>query len=240
MADDDDLAAVTVARAAQLAALTGMAAEHAVRRRTRHEHDRSAAHEAAQRATAAHRLAAHAAARTVYGEAYDPAWARHAGTLAAARVWNAAAPWAGDDPAAAGARHRAEQRLTQLHPAAMAHYRQRRNTGLDPLAAMRDTVGRFVADPTAHQQALTGPRHTPDGVPHDPAREPGAPPKGGSPPVVDPDATATPSSDTKAAARRATAVPASAAAADAHPADAVTGPTATSVPGRRRPPAAHR
>jgi hypothetical protein len=144
---DDDLGSVAVARVAQAAALAGMASEQIIRGRAQREQQRAIHAERAREAVAAKRRAAHATARAVYGEAFDPAWARNASTLAAAQVWNAAQPWAGHDPTAAGARHRAEQRLQQLHSSAMRHYWARRNHGDDPLAAMRATVGRFVADP---------------------------------------------------------------------------------------------
>ncbi len=127
---DEDLGEATVARTAQLMAVIAMVAEHTIRVRDQRAHRRAVADEQATSRLRVARRAEHAHARTGYGPALEPGWARTADTAEAARAWGAARPWAAQGyPDAQLAVGRAEQRLRRLQPYAMAHYDLLRRQG---------------------------------------------------------------------------------------------------------------
>ena len=128
------------ARLAQLAAMgttviEAMARLHAQRAALRaDESDRAAAVFRAQR------TADHAAARVAWSPVHDIDWLRRATTPDLAPAWSAAAAWASTDPDAGEALRRAEARLHQLHPEAMAAYHEARARGVDPGQAMQESA----------------------------------------------------------------------------------------------------
>jgi hypothetical protein len=63
-------------------------------------------------------------------------------------VWGAAGPWAAWSGDALLAHQRAELRLRQLHPAAMAHFDTQLKAGADEVAAMRAAALMFVTVPS--------------------------------------------------------------------------------------------
>src|SRR5690606_34490417 len=77
-----------------------------------------------------------AAARFGWQPALNDEWLADATPVEAARAWAAAVPFAEQEPSAALAMARAEARLEEIHPEAMAEYRGLRSAGRDPAAAM--------------------------------------------------------------------------------------------------------
>jgi hypothetical protein len=93
-----------------------------------------------------------AASRFAWEPALSDEWLTRAGPVETARTWAAALPFAEHDQTAALAMARAEARLQEIHPEAMAHYHRRRNEGMDAADAMLDTAPIFdtaTAGPTA-------------------------------------------------------------------------------------------
>jgi spermidine/putrescine-binding protein len=103
----------------------------------------------------------HAAARLVWSAATRPEFATAPGHDAA-RVWSAAAPWAGTDPAAAEATRRAEARLSELVPDLMAGYQRLVADGRDPADAMYATSAAALAVSGHERAAAAVTAATPD------------------------------------------------------------------------------
>jgi hypothetical protein len=89
------------------------------------------------------------AARARWAPALNPQWLAQADLVQAGRVWGAAAPYANDDPQAAAALRKAEERMRALHPYAMARYDRLRYEGGRPLEAMRNAINLFAREPRA-------------------------------------------------------------------------------------------
>jgi hypothetical protein len=134
-------------QAAELAALLAMAAQAAIRAREHHLR-RTEADEARDRAVTG---TDRAAARLVWSAAARPEFAAAAGPEAA-RVWAAAVPWAGVDPAAAEAARRAEARLAEVAPDLLDGYQRRLAAGADPADAMYATSAAALAV-SGHERA---------------------------------------------------------------------------------------
>src|SRR5207253_642706 len=80
----------------------------------------------------------------------------------AARVWSAATPWAGVDPAAADAARRAEARLGEVAPDLLGGYQRRVATGADPADAMYATSAAALAVSGHERVAAAVAAGTPD------------------------------------------------------------------------------
>jgi hypothetical protein len=143
--DDADLDSALTTRTVQFMAVLAMLAENTARLRAHTAAEKAAREERTVRELRADRLAAHANARALYGPALDRDWVAGADTLDAARVWAASGAWAPVDTEAALAHRRAEERLRQMHPAAMRRYDDLRAAGHDEVEAMRSAAGLFVA-----------------------------------------------------------------------------------------------
>jgi len=110
-------------------------------------------------------------AKAAWAPAYDRQWLAAADVAQAGRAWAGAACQAGDDPVAAAAMRRCEDRLRELHPYAMAGYDRHRAHGLDPLTAMEQAAPLFARHPAprpgdhpAARLALTGTSEPDDDV----------------------------------------------------------------------------
>jgi hypothetical protein len=68
-----------------------------------------------------------------------------------ARAWSAAAAYADDDPGAAAALARCEDRMRHLHPYAMSWYDRLRSEGAGRFEAMHDALPLF-ARPALYRQ----------------------------------------------------------------------------------------
>jgi len=88
--------------------------------------------------------AAAAAARAQWGHALHPDWLADASLADVTGAWGAALPYAQADPDAARALAGAEDRLRQLHPAAMRSYGKLVAGGMSPVEAMQRTVPDFL------------------------------------------------------------------------------------------------
>jgi hypothetical protein len=84
-----------------------------------------------------------AAARFAWQPALNDEWLAKANPVETARAWAAALPFVDREPSAALALARTEARLNEVHPEAMAHYRDLRSEGRDPAEAMLDSAPLF-------------------------------------------------------------------------------------------------
>jgi hypothetical protein len=82
-------------------------------------------------------------ARFAWQPALNDEWLSDATPIEAARAWAAAVPFAKDEPSAALAMARTEVRLNEVHPEAMAEYRQLRSEGWAPTDAMLECAELF-------------------------------------------------------------------------------------------------
>ena len=135
-------------QAAQLVSMAVAAHEIITRRKARRAAMKAARDEQQRQALREQEGAAREAARARWAPALDPRWLAQADLLTAGRAWGAAAPYA-DNPEAASALRRAEERLRVLHPYAMDHYDRLRYEGASPLEAMREAVPLFALEPHA-------------------------------------------------------------------------------------------
>jgi len=136
-------------RAAQMISLAAAAAEVAARR-VALRNARQATHDEQSRRTLQDaERAARERARVRWAPAYDARWLAQADLLQVAGIWGAAAAYAGDDPAAAAALRKSEERLRTLHPYAIARYDRLREEGTSPLDAMHEAAPLFVRAPYA-------------------------------------------------------------------------------------------
>jgi hypothetical protein len=138
-----DPAADGVARLAQLAAMSVSVGEALARLRAHRLHERAADDERRAAGDRAHRDLAGVRERMTYAPLMDNLHLRGLSTSQILGAWSAAVPPAEHDPLAARARDRAEQRLRQLHPEAMATFDVAQDQGLDPFTAMRRAAGEF-------------------------------------------------------------------------------------------------
>ncbi len=136
-------------RAAQFTSLAGAAAEVHARRKAMRAAREAARGEQQRRELQEQERAARAEARARWAPAHDPRWLAQADLLQAGRVWGAAAPYADTDPDAASALRKAEERLRNLHPYAMARYDRLRTEGASELDAMREVANMFGGRPYA-------------------------------------------------------------------------------------------
>ena len=123
--------------ATEVAAVLAMGAQAAIRARAQRLED-SATRDRAVADTD------QVAARLVWSAATQPGFPTAPGHDAA-RVWSAAARWAGTHPAAAEAARRAEARLTEVVPALMAGYHRLVADGRDPAEAMHHSGAAALA-----------------------------------------------------------------------------------------------
>lgn len=178
------------AKLAQHLAVAAQVAEAVIRMRQHQVERQAASTQQAAAAARAERTAQHAADRMVWTPALDSTWTSQADLPDLGRSWAAAAGWADTDPVANIAATRVEARLSDLAPAAMAHFDELRQTGTSRLEAMREVLARlttesssreprvFVAEPGQAAAATTqaGTDTTADQVrqfpwpPNDPAR----------------------------------------------------------------------
>src|SRR5690242_5111062 len=109
-------------RLAQLGSLLTSWAMVQARRTDRQQAAHAARSEQELRQLRDQERAARELARAGWAPAHDRRWLNQAGLVEVARAWSAAAAYADDDPGAAAALGRCEDRLRQLHPYAMAWY----------------------------------------------------------------------------------------------------------------------
>ena len=150
----------SVARAAQLAAMSLTVLEALSRLRAERLFRRADEDQRAAAAACAERVANHAHARLAWSPALDDAWLRGSGTDELARAWAAATAWTQTDVEARGAADRVERELHVRHPAAMAAYQSARAAGLDPQTAMRQAAPLFDS-PLAIEAAAPVPNSGP-------------------------------------------------------------------------------
>jgi hypothetical protein len=93
-----------------------------------------------------------AQARFDWQPALNDEWLAQATPVATARAWAAAVPFAENEASAALAMARAEIRLNEIHPEAMAEYRSLRSQGREPTDAMLACAELFDT-PSASAQA---------------------------------------------------------------------------------------
>jgi hypothetical protein len=134
-------------RAAQMISMIAAAAEVALRRRAMHAARQATRDEQRRRVLQAQEGAFRAQVRARWAQALDARWLAQADLLQAGRAWGAAAPWAENDPEAAAALRRTEERLRTLHPYAMGRYDRLRSEGASPLDAMREAAQLFAREP---------------------------------------------------------------------------------------------
>jgi len=134
-------------RAAQMVSLVAAATEVALRRRALHAARQAARDEQERRRLQEQESAARAQVRARWAPALDARWLAQADLLQAGRVWGAAASYADNDPEAAAALRRVEDRLRALHPYAMTLYDRLRGEGSSPLDAMGEAVQLFNREP---------------------------------------------------------------------------------------------
>ncbi len=151
-------------RMAQLASLVTAAATAEARRKAQRNAAKTIRRERALRELRDQERAGYELARAGWAPALDRRFLDQADLLQAARVWSAAAAYAGADPEAADAVRRCEERLRVLHPYAMAWYDRLRSDGTAPLDAMREALPLFArapharpGDPAAEHRGLTAP-----------------------------------------------------------------------------------
>jgi hypothetical protein len=134
-------------RAAQMVSLVATAADVFLRRRAMQAARQATRDEQKRRMLHAQEGAFRAQVRAGWAPALDARWLAQADLLQAGRAWGAAAPWSDNDPEAAAALRRAEERLRTLHPYAMNRYDRLRREGASPLDAMREAVQLFDREP---------------------------------------------------------------------------------------------
>lgn len=147
-------------RLAQLISLLTAVAEVGARRRAMHNARSAAADEQEIREAQQQQRALHEQARARWAAAHDPGWLSQAGLLETARAWSAAVPYAADDPLAASAVRKCEERLRVLHPYAMARYDRLCSEGAGPLDAMSEAAPMF----TRASSARPGPAGNRSGI----------------------------------------------------------------------------
>jgi len=141
-------------RAMQVASFAGTAAQAYVYHQKTQARAAADRDERARRALQAQIRAERDAARAGWSPALDPQWLRDAGLRDTAQAWGAAMPYADRnvpwyEPTAAAAMSKAEERLRDLHPFAMARYDRLRADGLGPVEAMREAAPLFALSPRA-------------------------------------------------------------------------------------------
>ena len=144
-------------RVTQLTSLVATAAEVAIRLKAARAARQAAQDEQARRVLDEQERVAGAQARVKWAAAHDARWLAQADLLQTAGTWGAAAPWAGNDPGAASAMRKSEERLRTLHPFAMAHYDRLRSEGASPLEAMREAAPLFGLYPHARPAPTRSP-----------------------------------------------------------------------------------
>ncbi len=141
-------------RAMQLASFAGTAAQVFVYHQKTQARAAAEQDERARRVLLAQTRAERDSGRAGWSPALDPQWLRNASLHDTARAWGAAVPYADRnvpwyEPAAATALRKAEDRLRDLHPFAMARYDRLRAEGLGPAEAMREAAPLFALSPRA-------------------------------------------------------------------------------------------
>jgi hypothetical protein len=129
-------------KAAQFISMAGAAYETAARRKAIRAAKEAARTQQQLQAAEKQEKALREAARARWAPALNAQWLAQAGLVQAGRVWGAAAAYANDDPQAAAALRKAEERMRVPHPYAMARYDRLRYEGARPLEAMRQGHGR--------------------------------------------------------------------------------------------------
>jgi hypothetical protein len=152
-------------RAAQMTSLFIALTQAFTQYRARHEQQQAARDQTAAAGLAAREHAARQQAQAAWAAALDPAWLAQADLLQAARVWGAAMPYAPADPTAAAAMGRCEDRMTGLHPYAMARYSRLRAEGASPYEAMRQAAPLFAYHPDPRPGHPATARHPLDAAP---------------------------------------------------------------------------
>ncbi|MGD0378170.1 MAG: hypothetical protein ABSB01_26815 [Streptosporangiaceae bacterium] len=151
-------------RLAQLGSLVTAAATVQARQKAQQNAAEAARSEQALGALRDQERSAWQLARAEWAPAHDSRWLAQADLLQAARTWSAAAAYADDDPAAASAVRKCEERLRGLHPYAMAWYDRLRSEGTGAFDAMRQAVPLFArasharpGDPGTERRSLAAP-----------------------------------------------------------------------------------
>lgn len=154
-------------RVAQLASLLGAAGEVAVRARALRSARASQGDAQASRAADQYERQAYQQAKLRWAPAHDPDWLAHADLVQVAQAWSAAACYADDNPVAAAAQRKCEERLCKLHPFAMSRYDRLIGDGLSALDAMREAAPLFGRAAHARPGQPAPARHALDRAPTD-------------------------------------------------------------------------
>ena len=152
-------------KAAQFISMAGAAYEIAARRKAIRAAKEAARTQQQLQAAEEKEKALREAARARWAPALNAQWLAQADLVQAGHVWGAAAAYANDDPQAAAALRKAEERMRALHPYAMARYDRLRYEGARPLEAMQNAIYLFAREPHARPGQPAAPR---------PGIEPGA------------------------------------------------------------------
>jgi hypothetical protein len=153
-------------KAAQFISMAGAAYEIAARRKAIRAAKEAARTQQQLQAAGEQGKALREAARARWAPALNAQWLAQADLVQAGHVWGAAAAYANDDPQAAAALRKAEERMRALHPYAMSRYDRLRYEGARPLEAMQNAIYLFAREPHARPGQPAPPR---SGI------EPGAP-----------------------------------------------------------------
>jgi hypothetical protein len=145
-------------KVAQLISLLTAAAEVGARRKTLKNAREAAETEQQAEQVRRQQRDLHDQARAAWAAAHDPAWLNQADLIQTAQAWSAAVTYGDDDPVAASAVRKCEERLRILHPYAMARYDRLRSEGTGPLDAMSETAWMFARPPHA-RPGQPGTRH---------------------------------------------------------------------------------
>ena len=145
-------------KAAQFISMAGAAYETAARRKAIRAAREAARTQQQLQAAGEQEKALREAARARWAPGLNAQWLAQADLVQAGRVWGAAAAYANDDPQAAAALRKAEERMRVLHPYAMARYDRLRYEGARPLEAMQNAIYLFAREPHARPGQPAAPR----------------------------------------------------------------------------------
>jgi hypothetical protein len=147
-------------RVMQIASCAGTAAQVYVAHQRTQARAVAEQDDRARRAIQAEIRAERQAARAAWAPAADGRWLGTASLAEAAAAWAAAVPYADRavpwyDPSAVSAMRKAEGRLRDLHPYAMARYDRLRESGLSPAEAMAQAAPLFARHPSPRDAPYT-------------------------------------------------------------------------------------